>query len=111
MKHPKIRCKCTVCGSSQLVDIQAIISGDAKCYRGVSLNRPKCCNGQLNYYSDSWEDTLLNVNAIMQHLRQTQFENERFGELVDSVADDLGCWAEGNQTPQEMGWVGQDGRP
>lgn len=111
MREPQIRCKCSACGFTQVVKVQEIVIGNPKCWRGMSLNRPHPCEGTLSYYTDDFQDSMLNAIAILQYLRNTKFENQRLGELVDTVADDLGHWAEGQQSPQEMGWVGQDGLP
>lgn len=111
MTNPKLRCKCRKCGRTQLVSIQEYLIG-AKCYLGKSIKAPDfSCGGKLEYFSDGTEDSLLNAANLLQYLRKESFDEPHLAELVDTVADDIGCWLAGVQTPEEMGWVNSKGQP
>lgn len=112
MNTPKIRCRCDKCGTKQLVKIQELVIGTPQCYRGNGLaSSSDPCTGHLSYCSDDYEDTMLNTHALLVYLSSTRFDNNKVGEIVDIVSDDFGHAVESPETPQQMGWVGQDGRP
>lgn len=112
MKNPSIRCKCPECKATRLVSIADFLAGNNRCGRYVhGLKSPAPCPGKLDYFSDDYNDTLLNCAGVIQYLRNIRFEQPGLGELVDTLADDIGPWLEGNLSPQEMGWVDSKGRP
>lgn len=108
--HYKVRCVCEKCERKQMRAVEDLITG-AKCAM-QSIKTPPC-GGTLNYYSDTSEDAILNMGAVMGYLNAQQLfkSNPRLAELVDTVVDDVGHWMEGEPTPQQMGWVDSKGRP
>lgn len=109
-KHYQIRCVCTVCGRKQVRKVADICNG-ARCYVG-GLSAPRC-EGELNYYTDDFNDSVTNCMAILGYINTAMFmdRHDKLAELLDTVLDDIGNWAEHGASPSDMGWVGQDGRP
>jgi hypothetical protein len=99
---PHIRKKCTKCGSTF-----AVLVGDTECRR-TSFTKPPC-DGQLEMFSDSLEDSISNLLAVAHEINRLHKFKE--SELLEGCIEDLELWAEGEQTPKQMGWVGQDGLP
>lgn len=110
-EHYKVRCKCTVCDRTQVRKITDLLNG-AKCFLGGGFSRPPC-NGALIYYADDPEDAQSNAIAVLGYLNAKMIskQNPALAELVDSVVDDVQTWSERELSPQEMGWVGQNGLP
>lgn len=111
MNTPKIRCKCDKCGRTQLVKVQELAIGRPKCYSGLNAITPKePCLGSMSYCAEDYDDTILNASAMLAYLSSLPF-NSKIGEWLDIVSDDLAHLTESNETPQEMGWAGQNGQP
>lgn len=106
----KIRCKCQKCRKTQVRRISDVLNGE-KCFLN-HLGKPPC-GGNLEYFTDDSQDAIGNMAAILGYLSASPIlnANPRLAELVDTVAEDISQWMEGEQTPQQMGWVGQNGLP
>lgn len=111
MNAPKIRMKCRECGRKFLISVADIIAGKARC-PFQSLQHP-LCGGEMDYCSEDYSDTITNTLALLQWMNNPRWhwDSQNFAQLLDTVAEDLELTLEPVQTPQQMGWVGQDGRP
>lgn len=110
-EHYKIRCKCSVCGRTQVRKITDLLNG-ARCFISTPFGKPPC-NGELNYYTEDAEDAQSNCRSLLGFINVTMLENrkDKLAELVDTVVDDIENWLSRHDTPQEMGWVDSRGLP
>ncbi len=91
----KIRKKCSGCSRTYVVPLF-----DDACPH---------CPANLEMFSHSFEDSALNLIAIMREIHRLHRFKE--SELLEQCLEDLEQWSEHPQSPQEIGWVGQDGLP
>lgn len=107
----RVWCKCTKCNKTSLVKITEVLNGFG-CNQFVSLDKPRCA-GELNYYTESFEQVVHNALTVLNYLNTVTFADDKskLAELVDTVTDDFGNWTEKEQSPAQMGWVGQNGLP
>lgn len=99
----KVRKKCTVCDRTQVVALNETVC------RFTSIARKEDCPGQLELHAADREDAVSNLVAIVReiHARHRFLETD----LLEAALEDLSCWDSAAETPQQMGWVGQDGLP
>lgn len=110
-KHYTIQCKCGQCGCRQAVKVSELITGQRHC-RITHFRQPKC-NGELEFVTENREESIGNAIALLGYFNLVNIagKDTPSAELLDTVVDDVGCWSERDATPQEMGWVGQNGLP
>lgn len=110
-KHYTIQCKCGQCGRKQAIRISELAAGQDHC-RITRLGQLPC-NGTVEYLSEDREEAISNAISLIGYLNLINAVGDEtpLAILLDTVVDDVGCWSERGATPQEMGWVGQNGLP
>ena len=109
-KHYTVQCKCGQCGQRQAIKIGELAAGQDQC-RLRRIGQPPC-NGTVEYCSENPDTAQTNAINLLGYLNLVDLAGDGpLGVLLDTVVDDLGCWLERHATPQEMGWVGQNGLP
>lgn len=121
MKKPweyySVQCICPACGRPQSRKVNDLVAGAACCMGRIGAK----CEGVPRLHSDNQEQAQWNANAVLGYLNETLFKNNgkgewpqgcehRLEELLDTAVDELNTWTP-QETPQQMGWVGQNGLP
>ena len=107
----RITTKCPKCGRIGTIRISQLLAGEQCCIMSM-FGRPRC-TGVLEYHSLDPATAASNALQLLGYLQWTTFAKDRspLAVLVDTVNEDNQLWTEGEQTPQQMGWVGSNGLP
>jgi len=103
-QDPKVRKQCQKCMRTFVVPIAQVVC------QHQGFNIPPC-GGRLEMHSSDREDAVTNLIAIVRSITARNALGELEAELLNTALEDLDCWSEGEQSPREMGWVDDKGRP
>jgi hypothetical protein len=108
----RITVKCPDCGRIETRRIDELLAGSQCFPAGPLFGRPRC-TGIQEYHSEDPTQAVSNALQLLGYLQWTTFSKDAspLAVLVDTVNEDVQCWTEGEQTPQQMGWVGSNGLP
>lgn len=102
MTTAKMRKKCTKCNRTFVVPVL-----EDTCPAHF-IGKPPC-QGELEVYAGDMEDSVQNIIAVIRQIHDLHRFKE--SELLEACLEDLDSWSQLNETPQQMGWVGQNGLP